>query len=562
MTATRHPRSAPAAWWRDAVIYEIYVRSFADGNGDGVGDIPGMRSRLPYLADLGVDAIWITPWYRSPMADGGYDVEDHRAIDPLFGTLADAERLIEDAHGHGLRVILDVVPNHTSIEHPWFKEALAAGRGSPERARYWFRRGRGTDGALPPNDWGSVFGGPAWTRVAADEWYLHLFGPEQPDLNWANPEVRAEYESILRFWFDRGVDGFRIDVAHGLSKDAALPDLKPNVLDPHTASDMSGGHVIDHPHWDRDEVHDVYRSWRRVADSYSGAEGGARIFVAEAWRVRPRGLSRYVRPDELHTAFNFDFLRCPWDAGAFRSTIDDHLSLLAEVAAPATWVLATHDLTGPVTRYGLDGAWTWRHDEGAAGPVDVELGTRRARAAALLMLALPGTAYIYQGEELGLPEVRDLPEEVLQDPLWRRSGHTIRGRDGVRVPLPWSDSAPALGFGRGEPWLPQPDQWRDLTVEAQLKAPDSMLSLYRDALRLRHANPALGDGELQWLDAPEGVLTFAREPGFRCMVNLSTSPVPLPIGQEVVNASGPLDAAHLPSDTAAWLVGPGRAPDP
>ncbi|MFC4537016.1 alpha-amylase family glycosyl hydrolase [Sphaerisporangium dianthi] len=547
----------PTDWWRHAVVYQIYIRSFADGNGDGVGDIAGIRSRLPYLADLGVDALWITPWYRSPMADGGYDVADFRAIAPEFGTLTEAERLIEEIHEHGLRLIVDIVPNHTSDRHRWFADALTAGPGSPERARYWFRPGRGPDGALPPNDWHSVFGGPAWTRLPDHverraEWYLHLFAPEQPDLNWTNPEVRAEFESILRFWFDRGIDGLRLDVAHGLAKHPLLPDIG---LDPGAAEFGEGGgrHLGDHPHWDRDEVHEIYRDWRQIADSYAATPRGARMFVAEAWRIRTGGLARYLRPGELHTAFNFDFLKCPWNAGELRTCIDDHLAALTRVGAPATWVLSSHDLTRHVTRYGLNGDWTRRRSGLDAGAVDLALGTRRARAAALLMLALPGSAYLYQGEELGLPEVDDLPSDVLQDPIWERSGHRVHGRDGCRVPLPWSGAAPALGFGTAKPWLPQPPQWRELSVEAQTGDPDSTLELYRTALRFRRAHPALGEGLLRWLEAPAGVIAFGRGAGFTCLVNLTARPVPLPVHDEIHLTSRPLDDHLLPPDTAVWL---------
>ncbi|MFD9981996.1 glycoside hydrolase family 13 protein [Streptomyces massasporeus] len=540
--------SPTAPWWRSAVIYQVYIRSFADGNGDGVGDIAGIRSRLPYLKSLGVDAIWINPWYKSPMADHGYDVADFREIDPLFGTLDDAERLIEEAHELGIRVIPDIVPNHTSDRHAWFRAALEAGPGSPERERYVFRPGRGADGDRPPNDWVSCFGGPAWTRLTDGEWYLHLFAPEQPDLNWEHPEVRAEFESILRFWFGRGVDGFRIDVAHGLIKHPELPDL-PLRRDP---DDGRPRQHLDHPHWDRDEVHEIYRSWRKVADEFPGD----RSFVAEAWADTPERLAAYVRPDGLHTAFNFDFLMSSWDPKDLRSVIDGSLGMLGAVGAPATWVLSNHDVMRHPSRYGRRTARRWVANETYRpdGPLDFALGTRRARAAALLMLALPGGAYVYQGEELGLPEVEDLPESVLQDPTWERSGHTDRGRDGCRVPIPWSGRTAPYGFGTGEPWLPQPDSWADHTVERQTGDPDSMLELYRAALRVRRGHPALGDGTLAWLDAPEGVLAFTRDPGFVCVVNLSGEPYDLPTHSEVLLASGPLQDGRLGPDQAVWLA--------
>ncbi len=533
------------SWWRDAVIYQVYMRSFADGSGTGVGDIPGIRSRLDHLRTLGVDAIWLTPWYRSPMADGGYDVADYRDIDPRFGDLGDAEALIDDAHRHDLRVIVDLVPNHTSSEHRWFRAALAAGPGSPERDRYLFRPGRAP--GEPPNDWRSVFGGPAWTQVPDGEWYLHLFAPEQPDLNWQHPEVRAEFRDILRFWLDRGVDGFRIDVAHALIKKDGLPDLGTDHEDLVEPPDR-----LDHPHWDRPEVHEIYREWRQVAETY----GPDRVFVAEAWVDRPDRLARYVRPDELHTAFNFDFLRCSWEAAALRSVIDESLGALGAVGAPATWVLSNHDVTRHVTRYGRPVTRGTGPQQEPVAPADLDLGTRRARAALLLMLALPGGVYLYQGEELGLEEVEDLPEDLLQDPTWHRSGHTVRGRDGCRVPLPWSGEAPPFGFTREgvRPWLPQPAHWRDLTVAAQSEDPASMLSLYREALDLRRRHKALGDGDLSWLDSPPDVLLFRRDPGLLCAVNLGAAPWPLPAHEEVLLTSTPLTDATLPPDAAVWLA--------
>ena len=530
----------PRDWWRDAVIYQVYIRSFADSDGDGIGDLNGIRSRLSYLAGLGVDAIWINPFYPSPMVDAGYDVADYRAIEPMFGTLEQAEALVPEAHAHGLRVVLDLVPNHTSDQHPWFRAALAAGPGSAERDRYVFRPGRGPDGALPPNDWTSVFGGPAWERVADGEWYLHLFAPEQPDLNWRSPAVVEEFHDILRFWLARGVDGFRIDVAHGLIKADGLPDLGVEHEEVLAPPDR-----IDHPHWDRDEVHEIYRGWRKVVDEFPGVRPGEKIFVAEAWVANPDRLARYVRAGELHTAFNFDFLRAPWEPAALREVIDSTRAALGSVGAPETWVLSNHDVTRHVTRYGGG-----------------EVGLRRARAAALLMLALPGGAYVYQGEELGLEEVEDLPESVLQDPTWERSGHAERGRDGCRVPIPWAVGAPAFGFGpdgpraTGASWLPQPEHWKARSVEAQDGVEGSTLELYRTALRLRHELPALGEGSMRWLSAPgEPVLAFTRAPGFACVVNLGPAPARLPVPGRVLLASGPLaDDESLPPDTAAWVA--------
>jgi alpha-glucosidase len=523
------------------------VRSFADGNGDGIGDLAGVRARLPYLGELGIDAIWFTPWYPSPMADGGYDVADYRNIDPMFGTLAEAELLLDEAAALGIRVIIDVVPNHCSDRHRWFEEALAARPGSPERARFWFRPGRGPEGQLPPNDWSSIFGGSAWTRTEDDdgtpgEWYLHLFAPEQPDLNWDNEDVRKEHEDVLRFWFDRGVAGVRIDSAALLFKDAALPDFDPaNAPSPH-------------PFSDRDELHEVYRSWRTLAESYAGE----RILIGEIWLPDVERFARYLRPDEMHTAFNFDFLACPWEASRLRACIDSTLAAHAPVGATATWVLSNHDVTRHVTRYGReDTKFEFAAKTREIPRVDLAVGTRRARAAALLTLALPGAVYIYQGEELGLPEVEDLPDDVLQDPMFFRSGGIDPGRDGCRVPLPWSGHSSPFGFSppgaTAEPWLPQPESWSGFAAEHQDRLPDSMLSLYREALKVRRAEPALGDGSLRWLEAPAGVLAFARGDRFTCVLNLSSAPVELPPHYAVLLQSGPLEEGLLPADTAAWL---------
>jgi alpha-glucosidase len=516
-------RAAKTAWWRDAVIYQVYVRSFADGNGDGVGDLPGVRSRLRYLAELGVDAVWLTPFFTSPMADFGYDVADYREVDPIFGTLADAKALIDDAHEWGLRIIVDVVPNHTSDQHPWFAQALREEPGGPARERYVFREGQGE---LPPNDWESVFGGPAWTRLPDGQWYLHLFAPEQPDLNWEHPEVRAEFADVLTFWLDLGVDGFRIDVAHGMIKAEGLPDIGQT-----GQVEMIGTNVL--PFFDQDGVHEIHRAWRRILDSYPGE----RIGVAEAWAPTSERLARYVRPDELHQAFNFHFLNAPWDAREFRAVIDESLGATGLVGAPATWVLSNHDVKRHVTRYGGG-----------------EVGLRRARAAALLMTALPGSVYVYQGEELGLPEVLDLPADYLRDPQRLRAPGA--GRDGCRVPIPWAGSEPPFGFtppGVTETWLPVPGSWGALSVEAQLADPDSTLSLYRSALRLRRE---LGDlGSLTWVDSPAGTLMFARG-SFTCTVNLSSRPVEMAVRGEVLLASTEPavdgEIACLAPDSTAW----------
>jgi alpha-glucosidase len=537
------------SWWREAAIYQLYVRSFADGNGDGIGDLAGALAHLPYLAELGVDAIWFNPWYPSPMSDAGYDISDYRGVDPVFGSLADSGALIAAAHALGLRIIIDVVPNHCSSAHPWFLAALAADPGSAERERFWFRPGRGPGGDLPPNNWQSIFGGPAWTRVTSPdgtpgEWYLHLFAPEQPDFNWDCPAVRLEFEDVLRFWFDRGVDGIRIDSAALLAKDPLLPDFDP--------AGLSGAA---HPYTDLDDVHSIYQSWRAIAD-----EAGGRVLIGEIWLPDAARLARYVRHGELHTMFNFPYLSCPWDARELRLVIDETLALNAPAGAPATWVLSNHDVDRIVSRYGrADTAFDLARRRYFHGfPVDLPLGTRRARAAALLTMALPGSVYIYQGEELGLWEVQDIPDELRQDPIFYRTGGDDPGRDGSRVPLPWSGMEPPFGFSpaeaASEPWLRQPKEWRDLTVATSSANSGSMLRLYRDALRIRGSELFAGDALIGWQPSPEGVLAFDRGSRVRCIANLSPAPVALPPDAAVLLASGPLtDGGLLPSDTTAWL---------
>ncbi len=549
MTESDSSYSGPADWWRRAVVYQIYIRSFADANGDGVGDIAGIRRRLPYLRDLGVDAIWITPWYVSPMADGGYDVANYRAIDPAFGTLDDADGLLVDAHALGIRVIIDIVPNHTSDRHTWFREALASAPGSAARARYHFVDGRGPSGDEPPNNWPSVFGGPAWGRVTEHDgrpgqWYLHVFAPEQPDLNWDNAEVRAEFETILAFWLDRGVDGFRIDVAHAMVKAAGLPDLLPEHISDQAPA--PGGH----PHWDQPGVHDIHRAWRRVLDRYTGD----RVLVGEIGVDDPTRLAAYLRRDELQTAFNFAFMGAEWDATSLRRVIDATLASNEPVGAPATWVLSNHDATRQVTRLGRPFTGFRNRELDDVLPSDVALGTRRARAAILLMLALPGSAYLYQGEELGLWEVEDLPEGSLRDPIWERSGHVIRGRDGCRVPLPWEGAAAPFGFGPpgSTPWLPQPAAWSSLTAAAQAANPESMLTLYRSALAIRRREAGFLSDHLDWVASPPETLRLRRGDGVHCLVNLSGAAMALPVGHALLLASAPGDAV-LPPDSAAWF---------
>ncbi|SOD85071.1 glycoside hydrolase family 13 protein [Streptomyces sp. Ag109_G2-15] len=537
-------------WWRQAVIYQVYPRSFADADGDGLGDLRGVTERLDHLATLGVDALWLSPFYPSELADGGYDVADHRDVDPRLGTLDDFDAMAAEAHRLGLKVVVDIVPNHTSHQHPWFREALRAGPGSAARERYVFRRGRGAAGELPPTDWQSVFGGSAWRRVPDGDWYLHLFAPEQPDLNWANDEVRADFRTTLRFWSDRGVDGFRVDVAHGLAKDLTEPLRDVGDLGATGEDALLRVEPGTHPYWDRDEVHEIYRDWRKIFDAYSPP----RTAVAEAW-VPDARRALYARPDELGQAFDFEYLQAGWDANELRQVITGSLATARAAGASATWVLSNHDVVRHTSRLVLPPGTdenAWLLSGGTAPAPDQQAGLRRARAATLLMLALPGSAYVYQGEELGLPEVADLPAEVLRDPIWEQTGHARKGRDGCRVPLPWTTTGPSYGFGSGAAWLPQPPSFASYAVEAQAGAEGSTLELYRTALRLRRK---LLEGEtLTWTpDAPAGVLDFARTETWRCVANLTAEPVLLPPG-EVLLASTPLpETGVLPPDTTVWL---------
>ncbi|MGW0140054.1 glycoside hydrolase family 13 protein [Streptomyces calvus] len=552
-----HDSPAPSAhdadWWRQAVVYQVYPRSFADFDGDGIGDIRGVTSRLPYLAELGVDAVWLSPFYPSQLADGGYDVADYRDVDPRLGTLDDFDEMVATAHRLGLKIMVDIVPNHSSDQHVWFQEALAAGPGSAARDRYVFRDGRGSDGELPPTDWPSSFGGPAWTRVPDGQWYLHLYAPQQPDFNWDNPEVREDFHTTLRFWSDRGVAGFRVDVAHGLAKDlrAPLRDLgEQRSYQPDALPDDGS-----HPLWDRDAVHEIYRGWRQVFDSYDPP----RFAVAEAW-VRPSRRTAYASAAGLGQAFNFDFLGARLDAAELHTVIDGSLADARRAGATSTWVLSNHDVVRHVSRYALPADCTkqdieaWLLTDGREPVPDLPAGVRRARAAALLMLALPGSAYLYQGEELGLPEVADLDRADLRDPMWVRSGGRVKGRDGCRVPLPWTREGSSFGFGPGGSWLPQPADWGRYAAEVQSGDKESVLELYREALRLRRT--LVADEELEWVGPRErtrrGLLHFARAGGWHTVSNLSEEPAPLPPG-EVLLASAPLNGDELPPWTTAWL---------
>jgi len=532
-------------WWRQAVVYQIYPRSFADSNGDGLGDLQGVISRVPYLAALGIDAVWLSPFYPSALADGGYDVDDYRDVDPRLGTLDDFDQLVAALHEANIRLIVDIVPNHTSDRHEWFREALASEKGSPARERYIFRDGEGDQ---PPSDWDSVFGGSAWARVEDGQWYLHMFAAEQPDLNWEHPEVREDFLTTLRFWSDRGVDGFRVDVAHALVKELSEPFPSKTTLP--RQSESNGVH----PLWDRDGVHEIYREWRQVLNEYDPP----RSAVAEAFVPAARR-ARYASAEGLGQAFNFDLLQADWEYDKFRRVIEENLALAGQNGSSSTWVFSNHDVVRHATRYGLpkdpSGVWqdgkAWLLSNGTEPTVDVELGLRRARAAVLLMLALPGSAYLYQGEELGLQEVGELPAANLQDPAYFRSKGAEKGRDGCRVPIPWTVGGLSFGFGPGGSHLLQPKWFGAYSVEAQEKDLESTLSLYRKALAVRRGLQT--GNSLSWVDGTDWVLHFTRPGGWQSITNFGAAPVELPEAA-VVLSSGPLEGDKLPSDTTAWLI--------
>ncbi|OIU85725.1 glycoside hydrolase family 13 protein [Microbacterium sp. AR7-10] len=542
----------PTTWWRQAAVYQIYPRSFADANGDGIGDIAGILSRVDYLAELGIDAVWLSPFYPSALADGGYDVADYRDVDPRIGTLEEFDRMVQALRERGIHVIVDIVPNHSSNLHEWFQEALAAGRGSAARERYIFREGTGPDGSEPPTDWVSVFGGGAWERVEDGQWYFHHFAVEQPDLNWSHPEVRADFVKTLRFWSDRGVDGFRIDVAHMLTKDLTEPLPSRAELE---AIDSTTGQ---HPITDRDDVHEVYAEWRRVFNEYDPP----RTAVAEAWVQTPERRARYASAEGLGQAFNFDLLEADFDAEQFRSLITVNLAQSELTGSSTTWVLSNHDVTRHATRYGLAPLNGRRVKQGtewvaAGGPedqLDREQGRRRAEAATMLLLGLPGSTYLYQGEELGLHEVADIASAQRQDPAFFRGAEFDGlGRDGCRVPLPWTAEGSSFGFGSDGAHLPQPSWFAEYAVDVEAADPASTLSLYREALTLRRRLQT--EERLEWQDTGRAdVLRFSRPNGWQVVTNFGTEPFDLGAEADaVVLTTQPLRARALPGEATAWL---------
>lgn len=556
-------------WWRSAVIYQIYPRSFMDGNGDGIGDLSGITSRLTAIKDLGVDAVWLSPFYPSPQKDAGYDVADFKDVDPLFGNLADFDQMIEEAHSQGLKVIVDLVPNHTSDQHRWFREALSSPPGSPERNRYLFRDGKGEDGQDPPNNWKSAFGGPAWTRIVEQDglpgqWYLHLFDSSQPDLNWRNPRVIKDFDGVLTFWLDRGVDGFRVDVARALVKQSGLPNQGPNdggiedffidgSDDLVIVRDDSERKMLEkpaNPYSEQPEAHQIFRRWRTLMDRYAGD----RVLISEAWVSPLAKMALWVRPGEFDQTFNFVYLYSGWNARRVRAVIEESLKEFGRVGAISTWVLSNHDVIRHASRLALSGAVSHGDGIGPNSPSlpDPEVGIRRARCASLLMLALPGSAYIYNGEELGLPEVVEITDEQRQDPTWERSQHTRYGRDGCRVPIPWEADLPGYGFSQtGRAWLPQPEYWGEYARKVELEDPDSTLNLYRNALRIR-TREGLGSGEVEWLKSgTEEVVAFENS-GVTIIANFGEDSVSIPEGDVLAVSTG-LEEGMLPAESTVWL---------
>lgn len=530
-------------WWRSGVIYQVYPRSFRDANGDGMGDLKGITEGLGKLAELGVDAIWLSPFYSSPQKDAGYDVSDYCNVDPIFGTLSDFDQLLETAHGLGLRVMIDLVPNHSSDQHRWFQKALAASPGSKERAYYHFRDGRGESGELPPNNWVSMFGGPAWTRVSDGQWYCHLFDSSQPDLNWANPAIQQEFEQILRFWLDRGVDGFRVDQPHAMAKAEGLPD--------HPYVEEAGAGFIEGrespPMWFQDEVHEIFRRWRKILDEYPGE----RAMCGEAYVLPLSFMAKWVRPDEFHQTFNFRFLDAGWELAPLKAAIDESFAAFGEVGAPSTWVLNNHDVIRSVSRFGGDyGRATASDGIGPDNPQpDNELGLAKARGAALFMLALPGAAYLYQGEELGLPEHTTIAPKDRQDPTFFRTSGVRVGRDGCRAPLPWESGGASNGFSEVAGWLPQPRSYSALARSEQELDPRSTLSLYKQALSLREQH-GLGSGTFDWVKT-DHYLEFENN-SVRVLHNFSDGEVALPQGELLLRSAR--DGGSVAPNETVWVL--------
>lgn len=491
----------PPPWWERGTIYQIYPRSFQDTTGDGVGDLAGIIDRLDYVAALGVDAIWLSPIFPSPMADFGYDVADYTGIDPLFGDLATFDRLLAEVHARRLKLILDFVPNHSSDQHPWFRESRSS-RDNPKRDWYIWHD-PAPDGG-PPNNWISDFGGSSWEWDAGTgQYYLHAFLKEQPDLNWRNPELRAAMFDVLRFWFDRGVGGFRIDVLWHIVKAQGFPDNPPN---PDWTPDRTQRDtLIQRYSTDQPEAHAIAAEMRALADRYGAESGDARVLIGEIFLPNTAHARWYGTPErpEVHLPFNFQLVENPWDAGVLRRTIAAYEASLPSWGWP-NWVFGSHD----------------------AARIAARIGEAQARVAAMLLLTLRGTPTLYQGDEIGIGHV-PIPPDRIRDPQHFRQPQLDIGRDRSRTPMPWSAAAFA-GFSTSEPWLPLNPDWPTRNVAAQSDDPTSMLSLYRRLLALRRATPALTTGAMVLIDVPAGVLAYRRSADGEdrtILLNLTDRPV-------------------------------------
>ncbi|WP_040494617.1 alpha-amylase family glycosyl hydrolase [Ilumatobacter nonamiensis] len=565
-------------WWQNAVVYQVYVRSFADSDGDGVGDLAGIRSRLDHLVELGIDAVWLNPCYPSPQFDHGYDVADYFGIHAEYGDLAAFDELLAAARDRGIKIMMDLVPNHCSSQHRWFVDALAAAPGSRERARFYFRDGR-PDGAgdahgAPPNNWSAAFGGSAWTRPSADDsqWYLGTFTPHQPDFDHTNPDVQAMFAEVFEFWFDRGVEGFRVDAISPVGKHPELPDAPP----------VPEGTGMLQVTWEnpytvfRPEGHDVWRQFRATIDTYMDAHPDRDLtMVAEAYmNGRPDLMAAFVNDEQFHQAFAFDLLLSPWDKTEMERAIGDTLDLMDAGSTP-TWTLNNHDVQRVVTRLGRDNATdpstvTNNALESVATSVDIAVGLRRARAMITLAMAMPGSIYLYMGEELGLPEVLDMPDDRRQDPVFITTNGERLGRDGCRVPLPWTDD-PSTNFGfsaspdASEPWLPQPEWWGEVAVDVVDQQDDATLDLYRELIAARRELAVPEGLGAMVLDLGDG-LVAVRRGKLIAVTNVTATPIALDSDHDEgiadampVFASEP-DELHtpgvIPPDSTIWFSTP------
>jgi alpha-glucosidase len=484
-------------WWQHGIIYQIYPRSFKDSNGDGIGDLPGITSKLDYLRWLGVDAIWLSPIYPSPMADFGYDITNYTDVHPLFGTLEDLDTLLHQAHQRDLKLILDFVPNHTSDEHPWFQQARES---RTNEKRDWYIWRDPAPGGGPPNNWMSRFGGPAWQfDEPTGQYYLHMYDVKQPDLNWHNPQVRKTMFDVMRFWLDRGVDGFRVDALEVLLKDEQFRDNPVNPL--WKPGDPPNTRLLEHYVVDQPGMHDIMREMRALTESYS-----QRVLIGELYLPLERLMPYYGEQlDEIHLPFNFQFVTMPtWEASTIRQAVEDYEAALPQGSWP-NWVLGNHDRTRIATR----------------------VGPEQARLAQMLLLTLRGTPTLYYGDEIGMHD-GDIPPERISDPMAKNMPESGLGRDPVRTPMQW-DRSPNAGFcpPATEPWLPLPTDYPQINVEIEREDPHSMLTLTRRLIKLRRSRSALSTGSYRPIeDVPDGCFVYLRQSsdqGYLIALNFANS---------------------------------------